>query len=385
LRLYEYEAKDIVRRYGVKTPRGEVAKTPNEAKTVAERIGGEVVLKSQILVGRRGLAGGILFASNPEEAFVKASKLLGSMIRGERVGIVLVEEKICIDKEYYLSLTIDRSSRSLVFLVSPLGGVEVEELVKKYPDKLLRIRIDPLIGYKTYMGRMAAKFLGLPRSLWGELNNIMYAMYRVMRDYDADLVEFNPLVKTCSGELVAVDAKITIDDNSLYRHQDLAEKYRDRLPVIEVLAKKHGFSYVELDGDIGIICNGAGLTMATMDLVAYYGGKPANFLDIGGGASRERVREAVKILLENERVKVLLINIFGGITRCDEVARGIVEAVDETRSNKPIIIRLLGTNEEEGRRILEERGFSVYSEIDDAVIEAVRISKSLTGNREVGA
>jgi succinyl-CoA synthetase beta subunit len=379
LKLYEYEAKDIVRRYGVKTPRGEVARTPDEVRIVAEKLGGEVVLKSQILVGRRGLAGGILFASNPEEAYNKASKLLGSIIRGEKVSIVLIEEKICIDKEYYLSLTIDRSNKSLVFLVSPLGGVEVEELVKKYPDKLLRIRIDPLIGYKTYMSRMAAKFLELPRNLWSELNNIMHAMYRVMKDYDADLVEFNPFAKTCNNELVAVDAKITIDDNSLYRHPDLARKYEDRLPVIEVLAKKHGFSYVELDGNIGIMCNGAGLTMATMDLVAYYGGKPANFLDIGGGASRERVREAVKILLKNKRVRVLLINIFGGITRCDEVARGIIEAIEETGSSKPIVIRLLGTNEEEGRRILEEKGFSVYSEIDDAVAEAVRISKSISG------
>ncbi len=377
MRLYEYEAKEIVRRYGVKTPRGEVAETPDRVRVIAEKLGEEVVLKSQILVGRRGLAGGILFASNPDEAYVKASKLLGSVIRGERVSAVLVEEKICIDKEYYLSLTIDRSGRRLVFLVSPLGGVEVEELVRKYPDKLLRIRLDPLIGYKTYMGRMAAKFLDLPRNLWSELNNIMHAMYRVMRDYDADLVEFNPLAKTCGDELVAVDAKITIDDNSLYRHPDLAGKYEDRLPLIEVLARKHGFSYVELDGDIGIMCNGAGLTMATMDLVAYYGGRPANFLDIGGGASRERVREAAKILLGNRRVKVLLINIFGGITRCDEVARGIVEAIDETSSSKPVIIRLLGTNEEEGRRILEERGFNVYSEIDDAVVEAVRISKSI--------
>ncbi|ADI31468.1 ADP-forming succinate--CoA ligase subunit beta [Staphylothermus hellenicus] len=377
MKLYEFEAKEIARNNGVPVPRGNIAKTPEEARTVAEKIGGEVVLKAQVLVGRRGLAGGVLFASNPLEAEKVARELFNKRIRGEKAQLILVEEKICIDKEYYLSLTIDRSNREIVYLVSPLGGVEIEELVKKYPNKLLRIRVDPMIGYKSYMSRLAAKFLGLPKELWPSIHKIMNSMYNIMKNYDADLVEFNPLVKTCSNEIVAVDAKITIDDNSLYRHPEFAEKYGRELSKLEAIAKKLGFSYVELDGDVGIMCNGAGLTMATMDMVAYYGGRPANFLDIGGGASRERVKEAAKLLLKHDKVKVLLINIFGGITRCDEVARGIIEAVEETGVKKPIVIRLLGTNEEIGRRLLEEKGYSVFSEADDAVKKAVEIAKNL--------
>jgi len=205
-------------------------------------------------------------------------------------------------------------------------------------------------------------------------------MYKIMNDYDADLVEFNPLAWKCRGGLIALDAKITIDDNSLFKHPEFLEKAHRELSDLEKLAKSIGFSYVELDGDIGIICNGAGLTMATMDLVAYYGDKPANFLDIGGGASEDRVKKAVKILLEHPRVKVLLINIFGGITRCDEVAKGIIEALEETQSKKPVVIRLLGTNEEEGRKILEERGLDVFTEADDAVMKAVELAKSITRN-----
>ncbi|ABN69579.1 succinyl-CoA synthetase (ADP-forming) beta subunit [Staphylothermus marinus F1] len=378
MKLYEFEAKEIAKNNGIPVPRGGIAKTPEEARIVAEKIGGEVVLKAQVLVGRRGLAGGVLFASNSLEAEKVARELFSKRVRGEKVELILVEEKICIDKEYYLSLTIDRSNREIVYLVSPLGGVEIEELVKKYPDKLLRIRVDPVIGYKPYMSRLAAKFLGLPKELWPSMHKIMNSMYNIMKNYDADLVEFNPLVKTCSNEIVAVDAKITIDDNSLYRHIEFAEKYGRELSEMEAIAKKLGFSYVELDGDIGIMCNGAGLTMATMDMVAYYGGRPANFLDIGGGASRERVREAAKLLLKHDKVKVLLVNIFGGITRCNEVARGIIEAVEETGVKKPIVIRLLGTNEEIGRRLLEEKGYSVFSEADDAVKKAVEIAKNLS-------
>lgn len=375
MKLYEFEAKEIARKYGIPTPRGYIAKTPEEARSIAEKLGAETVLKAQVLVGRRGLAGGVLFASNPDEAERVARELMSKSIRGEKVSIILVEEKICIEKEYYLSLTIDRTNRELVYLVSSLGGVEIEELVKKYPDKLLKIRVDPMTGYKPYMSRLAAKFLGLSKDLWVGIHKVMNAMYNIMKDYDADLVEFNPLVKTCSNEIVAVDAKITIDDNSLYRHPELAEKYGRELSELEAVAKKLGFSYVELDGDIGIMCNGAGLTMATMDLVAYYGGRPANFLDIGGGASRERVREATKLLLKHDKVKVLLVNIFGGITRCDEVARGIIEAVEEIRIDKPTVIRLLGTNEEAGRKLLEEKGFPVFREADDAVKKAVEIVK----------
>jgi len=374
LKLFEYEAKLIAREYGIPVPSGEVADTPEKAREIAAKMGKPVVVKAQVLVGRRGLAGGVRVASDPDEAYAVVKNMLGSSIRGEVVGAVLIEEKVCFEREYYLSLTVDRARRSLVYLVSPLGGVEVEELVKKHPDKLLKLYVDPLIGYTHYYAREAGSFLGVPREYWNQLDSIMSAMYRIMVDYDAELVEFNPLAWKCEGGFIALDAKIIVDDNSLYRHRDLLEKYGRDLGVYERVAKKLGFSYVELDGNIGVIANGAGLTMATMDTLLLYGGKPANFLDIGGGATRDRVKEAVKLLLQHPRVKVLLINIFGGITRCDEVALGIIEAVKEAGVAKPIVIRLLGTNEEEGRRILAEHGFSVYSEVDDAIAKAVELA-----------
>ena len=375
LKLYEYEAKKIASENNIPVPRGILASTPEEARRAAEELGGRVVLKAQVLVGRRGLAGGIRKASTPDEAYMIAGELLGSSIRGERVEKLLVEELVCFERELYLSLTVDRSGRSYVYLVSPLGGVEIEELVRKHPEKLLKISADPFNGYIPYMSRLAAKFLELPRREWGLLNSIMESMYRIMINYDAELVEFNPLAYKCGGGLMALDAKITIDDNSLYRHPKYLKLYGRELSVLEAKAKQLGFSYVELDGDIGVICNGAGLTMATMDLILYYGGRPANFLDIGGGAGRDRVREAVKLVLENPRVKVLLLNIFGGITRCDEVARGVVDALESSKRRIPVIVRMLGTNEEEGRRILEEKGFKVFSEADEAVREAVRVSR----------
>ena len=376
MKLFEYEAKELARKHGIPVPKGVLVRTPQEAYKAAEELG-PIVLKAQVLVGRRGLAGGVKPAETPDDAYRVAENLLGSEIRGEKVSMLLAEEKICFEKEYYLSLTIDRTNRGYAYLVSPLGGVEIEELVKEHPEMLLKLPADPLVGYSSYMARTAAKFLGIPKTHWKELDNIMKTMYEIMLKYDAELVEFNPLAWKCGGGLIALDAKINIDDNSLFKHPEFLEKAGRDLTEDELLAKKHGFSYVELDGDIGIICNGAGLTMATMDLVAYYGGNPANFLDIGGGANRKRVKEAAKLVLRKPGVKVLLVNIFGGITRCDEVAKGIVEAVEETGINKSIVIRLLGTNEEEGRKILEEKGFNVYSEVDNAVKKAVEIASQL--------
>ncbi|MEM4532571.1 MAG: ADP-forming succinate--CoA ligase subunit beta [Desulfurococcaceae archaeon] len=376
MKLYEYEAKNIVKQYGIPIPRGELADNPDKVREIARSFKGSVVIKSQVLVGGRGLAGGIKSADNPDEAYDIALKLLGSSIRGEVVKQVLVEEKICFEKEYYLSLTVDRSARTLVYLASQLGGVEIEDLVRKHPDKLLKISIDPLIGYKSHYSRIVAMFLNIPRDYWNQIDSIMKSMYNIMIDYDAELVEFNPLAWKCDGGLIALDAKIIVDDNSLYKHPDLLQKYGRELGLYEKKARELGFSYVELDGDIGVIANGAGLTMATMDTILLYGGKPANFLDVGGGASRDRVREAVKLLLTHPHVKVLLINIFGGITRCDEVAHGIVEAYNEVKTNIPLVIRLLGTNEEEGRRILADYGFNVYSEIDDAVKKAIELVQS---------
>jgi len=373
LKLYEYEAKEIASRYGIPVPRGKLARTPDEAYIVASELG-STVIKAQVLVGGRGLAGGVKIAQTPWEAREAAFKLLESSIRGVKVNIVLVEEKICVSRELYLSLTIDRAMRKPVFLVSEMGGVEIEDLARKYPGKVHRIHVDPEVGYSDYMSRIALSALNLPWSSLSELSSIMKSMYRIMVEYDAELVEFNPLAYSCEGKLIALDAKIIIDDSSLPRHPDLQELYGRELTSYEKKARELGFSYVELDGDIGVISNGAGLTMATMDSILFYGGKPANFLDIGGGASRERVREAVKLMLNHSRTRVLLVNIFGGITRCDEVALGIIEALKEVSQVKPIVVRMLGTNEEEGRRILLEQGISVFVEMDDAVKTAVNLT-----------
>lgn len=374
MKLYEYESKELARRYGIPVPKGRVAKTPDEAEVIAREIGRPVAVKSQVLVGRRGLAGGILFAETPEEARKAAEKLLGSTIRGVSVESVLVEEKVCVEKEYYLSITIDRFLRKPVVLASYMGGVEVEELVREHPESLLKIHVDPGIGVTGYMARYVAKHFGLPLSQASLLKKILDGMWKIMNDLDLELVEFNPLALTCSEELVALDAKIIVDDNSLYKHPEFAEKALREYSDVEFEARKLGFAYVELDGDIGIIGNGAGLTMATMDLVKLYGGRPANFLDVGGGASRERIKEAVSILLNHPRTKVVLVNIFGGITRCDEVAAGLVAALKETGSRKPVVVRLLGTNEEEGRRILREAGIHAFSELDEAVKKAVELA-----------
>lgn len=373
MKLYEYEAKEIASRYGIPVPRGKLARTPDEAYIVASELGASVI-KAQVLVGGRGLAGGVKVAHTPWEAREAAFKLLESSIRGVKVNVVLVEEKICVSRELYLSLTIDRAMRKPVFLVSEMGGVEIEDLARKYPGKVHRIHVDPEVGYSDYMSRIALSALNLPWSSLSELSSIMRSMYRIMVEYDAELVEFNPLAYSCEGKLIALDAKIIIDDNSLPRHPDLQGLYGRELTSYEKKARELGFSYVELDGDIGVISNGAGLTMATMDSILFYGGKPANFLDIGGGASRERVREAVKLMLNHPRTRVLLVNIFGGITRCDEVALGIIEALKEESHVKPIVVRMLGTNEEEGRRLLLEQGISVFVEMDDAVKTAVDLT-----------
>jgi succinyl-CoA synthetase beta subunit len=376
MKLYEFESKEIVARYGIPVPRGRVVDKPEEALQVAKELRA-VVLKAQVLIGGRGLAGGIKFANTPEEARDAAIELLSKSIRGEKVNKLLVEEKVCIAKELYLSLTIDRAVRKPVYIVSEMGGVEIEELAKKYPEKVYKLYVDPAIGFTEYIARNALKFLNIPWNYTQDLINIMNVMYKIMMDYDAELVEFNPLALTCDGRLIALDVKIIIDDNSLYRHPALQKLYGRDLSEYEKKAKDLGFSYVELDGDIGVVCNGAGLTMATMDSILYYGGKPANFLDLGGGAQSERIKEAVKLMLAHPKVKVLLINIFGGITRCDEAAMGIVKAVKEIGISKPIVARMLGTNEEEGKRILIEHGIQVFSEVDDAVKKAIEIAKQI--------
>ncbi|RLF00977.1 MAG: ADP-forming succinate--CoA ligase subunit beta [Thermoprotei archaeon] len=372
MKLYEYQAREIYMKYGIPVPKGEVASSPQEVRRIAEKLGSPVVIKAQILVAGRGKAGGILFAETPEEAEKISRNLLGKKIKGCVVKKVLVVEKVQFEKEYFLSITVDRDNRVYCFLVSRRGGVNVEELAKKHPEDLLRVNINPLVGLLDYQIRKILSFLSLTSNQKKDLYKIIKAMYEIMRKYDCELVEINPLAVTTRGDLIALDTRMIIDDNSKYRHPDIEEP-EEEYTEYEKIAKEKGFSYVELDGDIGVIGNGAGLTMATMDLVFHYGGRPANFLDIGGGARAERVKEAVKVLLQHPRVKVILVNILGGITRCDEVAKGIVAAVKEASVEKPIFVRMMGTNEEEGKRILRSAGINVYESMEEAALAAVKV------------
>ena len=373
MKLFEYEAKNILQKYGIPIPKGKLASTVEETEKIAEELGKPVVLKSQILVAGRGKAGGIQFAANPKEARELASKILGSTIKGLWVKNLLVEEKLDITHEYYASVTVDRSARSYVVLASTEGGVDIEEVAEKSPEKIVRYWVDPVFGFKEYHARWMVKKLGIGGKDLRTFSNIIYNLYRITMDYDAELAESNPLVKTSDGRFVAADARIIINDDALFRHKEYSERAFLEYSEREAEAKRHGLSYVDLTGNIGCLVNGAGLAMATMDLIKTFGGEPANFLDIGGGARAEVIKEGVKILLSKPDVKVVLVNILGGITRCDEVARGVLEALKETGIKRPLIVRLVGTREEEGKKILEEASINVFKDVEEAVKEAVKM------------
>ncbi|MEM3325992.1 MAG: ADP-forming succinate--CoA ligase subunit beta [Thermoproteus sp.] len=382
MKLYEYEAKEILAKYGVKIPKGKLAFTPEEVRKIAEEIGKPVVLKAQVTVAGRGKAGGIKVAKSPEEAEALARQMFGMTIKGLVVKKIYVTEYQEVEREMYLSLIIDRATRRYLFLASPIGGVDIEEISRREPDKIKRVYVDPLEGIRDFHVRSIVSWLGIKPGTpqWDQASSIVKAMYRAMVELEAELVESNPLAITKSGEVVPLDARIIVDDNALYKHPDLEKAYEDDprdVTEFERYAQKIGFNYVELDGDIGIIGNGAGLTMSTMDLVYHFGGRPANFLDIGGGASRDVVKEALKVLLRHPRVKAIFINIFGGITRADEVAAGVEAALKEAGpTNKKIIVRMKGTNEELGREMLAKLGIPLYESAEEAaqkVVEAARL------------
>ncbi|MCL7391789.1 MAG: ADP-forming succinate--CoA ligase subunit beta [Thaumarchaeota archaeon] len=373
MKLYEYEAKNIFSQFGISVPRFKVVSTPEEARLAAEEIGGRVVVKAQVLVAGRGKAGGVKLADTPEEAYSYAKQMLGSEIKGEKVGKVMITKAVDIERELYLSIIIDRSIGAPVILASPEGGVDIEELARTRPEKILKIVVDPLIGIRDYHARQAAKFLELSEQTLRKAQEATINLYRVFEYYSCELAEINPLALTPDGGLEAVDAKIILDDNALYKYPEFSSDFTRDLSYYEAEAKKMNFSYVELDGNIGILCNGAGLTMATMDSVYVLGGRPANFLDIGGGARADLVERAVTLLLQHPKTEVIFINILGGITRCDEVANGIVGALKKTGVSKKIVVRLKGTNEEEGRRILEENKIYVIEEMDEAAGKAVEL------------
>ncbi|AXI25123.1 succinate--CoA ligase subunit beta [Methanofervidicoccus sp. A16] len=359
MKLHEYEAKEIFKEYGIPVPKGFITSGK------VEKIDGPVVIKAQVLVGGRGKAGGVLFADTVEEANRKIEELLNKSIKGEKVEKVLIEEKIPIKKEYYLSVVIDRVEKKPLILFSTEGGVDIEEVAQRNPEKIVRYYVDPQEGFLPYMIRGVLKDLGLPSQEIPKVADVIYRVYKIFRERDATLVEINPLVITEDGKVVAVDGVIHLDDDAHFR-QDYSrfEEYRKRenLP----------FAYVELEGDIGVIGNGAGLTLASMDIIKEYGGNPACFLDIGGGASEDIVKKALEKVLEREDIRGVFINIMAGITRCDEVARGIVEVLKKHPDVK-FSVRMIGTNEEEGRRILMENGIPVEDSMEEAAKKLIEM------------
>jgi succinyl-CoA synthetase beta subunit len=363
LKLQEYRSKEILARHGVPLLAGEVATTPEEARAAAERIGGPVVVKAQVLVGGRGKAGGVKLAATPDEAGQRAREIIGLDIKGVTVKTLLVAPAADIAKEFYLGLILDRGARAVTVIASAEGGVEIEETARSNPDAILRLPLDPLLGLQEYNIRRA-------------FASVLRGLYDAFMGADADLAEINPLVITDSGELLALDAKIVLDDSALFRHADL-EAMRDlnEEEPSEIAAREAGINFIKLDGSIGCMVNGAGLAMTTMDLVKLAGGEPANFLDIGGGAKADRVAAAFRIILDDPNVKAILINIFGGITRGDEVARGIVEARGSLERDVPMVVRIVGTNAEEARPILAEANLITADSLDDAAAKAVAAAR----------
>jgi succinyl-CoA synthetase beta subunit len=375
--IHEYQAKDILRAEGVPIPPGEVATTPDEVEAIAKKIGGTVVVKAQVHTGGRGKAGGVKLAKTPTEAREVASRILGMKINGLTVYRVLVTSAADIASEAYVGIILDRATKKPVFMVSPAGGIDIEEVAAKTPEKILKLPIDTRYGLQPYQASELGFFL-FPDDVKKvrAAAKIMQQLYRAFMKSDASLAEINPLVVTPAGEVLALDAKISVDDNALDRHADLAA-LRDETAEApsEVDARNANLTFIKLEGDVGCVVNGAGLAMATMDLVKYYGGEPANFLDIGGSSNPEKVVNALRIITADPSVKVILFNIFGGITRTDDVANGIVTATKANPLKIPIVIRLTGTNEEIAMKILHENGFSASSDMDEAVEKAVELAK----------
>ena len=377
MKLHEYQSKLIFSRYGVPIPKGRVASTAAEARTIAAELGGRVVVKSQVLVGGRGKAGGIRLANNPHEAEDVATQILAMEIKGLPVRKVLVDEAASISKEIYLGITNDRAARKPVMMASAAGGVEIEEVARLTPEKIIKTHIDPLLGLKDYQARDIAVGIDLPKEHWKLFGQIAHGLWRAYQECDATLAEINPLVITGDNRLVALDGKMLIDDNALFRHPDLAElRDLDVEAPAEVEARKYGLSFIKLDGTIGCMVNGAGLAMTTMDIIKLFGGEPANFLDIGGGAGADKVAAAMRIILTDPNVKAVLFNVFGGITRCDEVARGILVALDEVKPKVPMVVRLVGTNAEEGRLFLANANMITAATLAEAAQKAVAAAKA---------
>jgi succinyl-CoA synthetase beta subunit len=376
MKLHEYQSKSIFSKYGVPIPKGRVATTAQEAKHIAEELGGRVVIKSQVLVGGRGKAGGVKVARDAQEAEQLATQILSMEIKGLPVRKVLVDEAAAIETEIYFAITNDRAARKPVMIASAAGGVDIEEVAAKTPEKIIKVRIDPLLGLREYQARDVAASIDLPRDYWKDFSKVANGLWQVYKETDATLAEINPLVITKDKRLIALDGKMIIDDNAMFRHADLAEmRDIDEEAPAETEARKYGLSFIKLDGNIGCMVNGAGLAMTSMDIVKLFGGEPANFLDIGGGAAADKVAAAMRIILSDPNVKAILFNIFGGITRCDEVARGILTAMGEVKPKVPMVVRLVGTNAEEGRKLLKDAKMITAETLADAAKKAVAAAK----------
>ena len=382
MKIHEYQAKQILAKFGVTVPRGELITRPEEARGVAERLGGgTVVVKAQIHAGGRGKGGGVKLARNPAEAETLAGRILGMTLithqtgpEGRLVKRVLVEEGLDIARELYLGVVIDRASGKPVFMASSEGGVEIEVVAAKHPEKILKELIDPSVGFQAYQARKLAFGLGLEGKVVNEAVRLFQSLYRAFEATDASLVEINPFVTTRDGRALALDAKMNFDDNALFRHPDIRElRDLDEEDPLEVKASNYGLNYIRLDGNVGCMVNGAGLAMATMDIIQYAGSRPANFLDVGGGANEEQVRRGFEIILSDTNVRAVLINIFGGIMRCDIVANGVVAAAKTLGIKVPIVVRLRGTNVELGQKILKESGlnFEVANDMKEAAEKVV--------------
>ena len=376
MNLHEYQAKELFERAGIPIVPGIVATTPAEAHAAAQKIGGTVVIKAQVHSGGRGKAGGVKLASTPEEAEYKARAIFALTIQGLPVRKVLVTSAVDIASETYAAILVDRAVKKPILMLSAAGGVDIEEVAHTNPGAILKLPIDLTTGLLPWQARAAMGKIGKSGKEALAMADILVRLYRVFWDEDASMAEINPLVITKDGKALALDAKVSIDDNALFRHDDL-EAMRDIADETSgsILARERGLSYVPLEGDIGCIVNGAGLAMATMDLVKYYGGQPANFLDIGGSSNPEKVVAALKIITGDSTVKAILFNIFGGITRCDDVARGILTALDQLTIGVPLVIRLTGTNEELARKILAEKGLTATTSMDDAVKAVIAASQ----------
>ncbi|MEO7970943.1 MAG: ADP-forming succinate--CoA ligase subunit beta [bacterium] len=382
MKIHEYQGKELLKNFGVPVPRGLVARSPEEAFAAAKELGTDVVVvKAQIHAGGRGKGGGVKLAKSPEEAREIASQMLGMKLvthqtgpEGREVRVLLVEEGLPIDKEFYLGIVLDRASGRPVFMASAAGGMDIEEVAARTPEQIVKETIDPAVGFRAFQARKLAFSLGLPAELIGQAVKFMQSLYLAYEQMDASLLEINPFLLTKDKRLIALDAKVNFDDNAMFRHKDFVSlRDLNEEEPLEIEASKFDLNYIKLDGNIACMVNGAGLAMATMDIIKLAGGEPANFLDVGGGASQERVEAAFRILLADENVKAVLINIFGGIVRCDMVARGVVEAAKNLGIKVPVVVRLEGTNVEEGQRVIRDSGmnFTVANGMKDAAEKVV--------------